>query len=98
MISSPLKQRELYKLCRILIFLLKNNEINAASCRERPTFSFPPFELDTATHSPSYKVVAVFLSLVQIIGKAAVSAQRNNCVFNARRARLLTGGTMESRP
>lgn len=42
--------------------------------------------------------MAVFLSLVQIIGKAAASAQRNNCVFNARRAHLLTGSTMESRP
>lgn len=63
-------------------------------------FFFPPIWTwhCYSFYNSSYKVAAVFLSLVQIIGKAAAPTERNNCVFNARHARLLTGGTMESRP
>lgn len=39
---------------------------------KRKGLLFFPSELDTATHLPSYKVAAVFLSVLQIIGKALV--------------------------
>lgn len=64
MISSSLK-REQIKLERIILKKIK------CTHKEKAYFFFP-FELDTATHLPSYKVAAVFLSVLQIIGKALV--------------------------
>lgn len=88
-ISLSLKEHKLNKLCRIQYFLFEK-EIDKWCLVQREAYFFPPFELDTATHLSHYKVAAVFLSLVPIIGKAAATTQKNNCVFNARRKRLLT--------